>query len=150
MANKPLIMVVEHNQKTQNIVRIDLEKIGYKILPVQTTEEAWILLEEGTNLDVIVLGFHFPGEDGPAFYRRLKLDPRFKIIPVVSLVEQSKPEPKDPHGVVTNTWRETIDKTPPHLIVDIKQALKQRAGKTNLRRLWAGLEKQLAKLIFER
>ena len=72
MANKPLIMVVEHNQKTQDIVRMDLETIGYKILPVLTTEEAWKLLEEGTNLDVMVLGFHFPGEDGPAFYRRLK------------------------------------------------------------------------------
>ncbi len=144
MANKPLIMIVEHNQKTQDIVRMDLETIGYEILPVLTTEEAWNLLEEGTNLDVMVLGFYFPGEDGPAFYRRLKLDPRFKIIPVVSLVEQSKPDPKDPHGVVTNTWREPIDKTPPYLINHIKQALRQKSG------IWAGIGKRLAKLIFGR
>jgi CheY-like chemotaxis protein len=144
MAAKPLIMVVEHNQKTQDIVRMDLETIGYEILPVLTTEEAWNLLEEGTNLGVMVLGFHFPEEDGPAFYRRLKGDPRFKIIPVVPLVDQSKPDPKDPRGVVTNTWREPIDKTPPHVIIDIKQALRQKSG------VWAWLEKQMAKLIFGR
>lgn len=141
MANKHLIMVVEHNQITQDIVRVDLETIGYKVLPIVTTEKAWTLLEEGINPDVMVLGLYFPGEDGPAFYQRLKGDPRFQTIPVLPLGEQSEPEPRGPHGIVINLWRETIDKTPPHLMASIKQALKQKTGR------WSGFKK-IAKLLF--
>ena len=129
---------------------MDLATIGYTILPVLTTEEAWRLLEEGTNPDVMVLGYYFPGMDGPDFFRRLKRDPRFKEIPIVPLVGQSQQEPQGPRGIVTNTWQEVIDKTPPRLINHIDEALRQKAGRRTLPRVWARLKKRLTKLQLKR
>lgn len=142
MVPKPLIMVVEHNQRTQDILRMDLEALGYKILSVLTTEEAWRILEEGTNPDVMVLGFYFPGEDGPAFYRRLARNARFSEMIVIPLTSQSHQETQGPRGIFTNIWQEDINKTPPQLIININQALRQ---KKRMVRVWTGLKKRLVK-----
>lgn len=147
MAPKPLLMIVEHNQRTQDILRTDLEPLGYKILPILTTEEAWGRLEEGTIPDVMVLGYCFPGIDGPDFFRRLKGDARFKEMLIVPLIGQSQQEPLGPGGIVTNTWQEVIDKTPPQLINSIRQALRQKTGKV---KVWAWLIKRMAIFNFIR
>jgi hypothetical protein len=65
---------------------------------------------------------------------------------VVPLINQFQQESQGPRGIVTNTLQEVIDKTPPQLILNIKHALRQKAGAV---RVWAGLKKRLAKLKFK-
>mgnify|MGYP000868008388 CR=1 FL=1 len=83
MSNTPIILLVEDNRTTQETLKRDFEALGVDVLAVPSAEEAWLFLESGKKLDVMILDFQLPGEDGPDFFRRIQRDPRFKKIPVV-------------------------------------------------------------------
>lgn len=139
---KPVIMIVEDNQTTQETLKRDLEALELDILIAPTAKDAWDLLERGTIPDLIVLDFNLPGgEDGPSFFRRLRLDQKFESLPVIpftALIEQNntagqskvmrfinsrKPESTNNHLMVSKKGREDVYTTPEDLIIEIGRAL---------------------------
>ena len=137
-------MLVEDNPTTQETLKRDLEGLGLEVVLAASAEEAWKLLENETKPDALVLDFHLPGEDGPSFFRRLNIDPRFSalsVIPFTALMEQQdgpshskvtdfvsarKSTADNIHTIVSKKGRGDIIKTPPDLILAICHALKQK------------------------
>lgn len=142
---KPVILVVEDNLTTQETLKRDLEPLGLEVLITSTAEDAWKMLENGTIPDILILDFNLPGgEDGPNFFRRIRLDPRFKsltIIPFTALLDQQdgashskvssfiasrKPESTNTHKIVSKSGREDIYNTPEDLIIEIGRDLDKK------------------------
>lgn len=143
--SKPIIMVVEDNQTTQETLKRDLQPLGLEVLISPSAEDAWKVLESGTKPDVLILDFNLPGgEDGPTFYRRIRLHPKYKTIPVIpftALLDQQdgeshskvsnfiasrKPESIHIHKIVSKNGREDVCKTPEDLIVEIGRDLDKK------------------------
>lgn len=146
MHTKPLIMIVEDNKQTQETLKRDLEYLGMEVWQSFSAEDAWAALEAADKIPhVLILDFHLPGEDGPGFYRRLAVSPRFREIPVIpftALIGQqdatssltlasyiSSRDASAPHTqpIVSKKGREDIYKTPSELVLAIGHALRQQS-----------------------
>lgn len=82
------ILMVEDNPGDTRLVREAMRehKIHNELRDVTSAEEALELLAEGNDLPhLILLDLHLPGMSGQELLRRLKSDPRLRLIPVVVL-----------------------------------------------------------------
>src|SRR5256714_14047506 len=75
-------LVVEDDFKSADVIRVQLEAAGFKVLHVASAEEALILAEQ-QPLSLITLDVMLPNMDGWQFLDRLKEMPLLKHIPVV-------------------------------------------------------------------
>jgi PAS domain S-box-containing protein len=75
-------LVVESNYKSAELIRVQLEAEGFKVLHAATAEGA-ITLAEREPLAVITLDIMMPGVDGWAFLKRLKDIPATRLVPIV-------------------------------------------------------------------
>ncbi len=75
-------LVVESNYKSAELIRVQLEAEGFKVLHASSAEQA-IALAEREPLAVITLDIMLPDVDGWAFLKRLKEIPAVKFVPVV-------------------------------------------------------------------
>ncbi len=142
---KPYIMVVEDNKTTQETLKRDLEQLGMELKQVYSAEEAWRSLESERLPHVLILDFHLPGEDGPGFFRRLAVDPRFKTIPVIpftallgasdassvstiaSFLESRDTRDALAQPIVSKKGREDVYRVPPELILALGHALRHQS-----------------------
>jgi len=81
-APAPLVLVVDDEQATREVITRGLEKEGFRLLVAATGEEALRLARE-RKPDVISLDVLMPGMDGWTVLRALKADPLTSAIPVV-------------------------------------------------------------------
>lgn len=87
--NKPIIMVVEDNQTTQETLKREFTACGFDVVLASTAEDAFLNLEKGLKCSFIILDFHFPGgEQGPDLYRRLGLSKDYHQIPIIPFTSQ--------------------------------------------------------------
>lgn len=142
---KPFLMVVEDNKITQETLKRDLEQLGMELKQAYSAEEAWHFLETERLPHVLILDFHLPGEDGPGFFRRLAVDPRFKNIPVIpftallgasdassvstiaSFLESRDTRDFHTQTIVSKKGREDVYRVPPELILAIGHALRHQS-----------------------
>jgi PAS domain S-box-containing protein len=75
-------LVVESNYKSAELIRVQLEAEGFKVLHAATAETAMTLAER-EPLAVITLDIMMPGVDGWAFLKRLKDIPATRLVPIV-------------------------------------------------------------------
>ena len=76
------ILVAEDDSDIQELVRITLEKAGYRVYTACEGHEAWnILLDE--HIDLAVLDIGLPSLSGLDVLRRMKQEERLKSTPVV-------------------------------------------------------------------
>jgi PAS domain S-box-containing protein len=75
-------LVVEDDFKSADVIRVQLEAEGFKVLHVASAEEALVLAEQ-QPLSLITLDIMLPNMDGWQFLDRLKQMPLLKHIPVV-------------------------------------------------------------------
>ncbi len=80
----PLILVVEDNETNQLLTVAVLQRDGYRVVVAGNTEEARHHLETETP-HLILMDIQLPGEDGLAFTRQLKRNPKTSHIPVVAM-----------------------------------------------------------------
>ena len=79
-----LVMVVEDDEETRNIVHRVLEARGWRTLLARDGAEALELLERHTP-DVMLLDLMMPRVDGFGVLDALRADPRFERLPVIVL-----------------------------------------------------------------
>jgi PAS domain S-box-containing protein len=75
-------LVVESNYKSAELIRVQLEAEGFKVLHAATAEGAMTLAER-EPLAVITLDVMMPGVDGWTFLKRLKDIPATRLVPIV-------------------------------------------------------------------
>jgi two-component system alkaline phosphatase synthesis response regulator PhoP len=81
-ARHPRILVVEDEPDILDLIRYNLEKAGYGVVPAATGEAGLTLAREAPPA-LIVLDLMLPGMDGLSVCRALKREPRTAKVPVM-------------------------------------------------------------------
>jgi signal transduction histidine kinase/CheY-like chemotaxis protein/CHASE3 domain sensor protein len=81
-AAQRLVLVVEDDVHGAELMKLDLESTGYRVLTASSAEVALDMLSRELP-DLIILDILLPGMDGWEFLERIKADDRLTMIPVV-------------------------------------------------------------------
>jgi two-component system phosphate regulon response regulator PhoB len=82
------VLVVEDEPQIQELVAVNLEHQGHRVVRAASAEEAEAAIR--TELpDVLVLDWMLPGESGLAFARRLRGDARTRDLPILMLTARA-------------------------------------------------------------
>ncbi len=76
-------LVVEDEDQAAELIRLQLETEGIKVLRAASAEEGLQILHSSTTINLIILDLLFPGMDGWEFLQRIKKNQQFAHIPVV-------------------------------------------------------------------
>jgi CheY-like chemotaxis protein len=82
--NKPVILIVEDDEKNRKLCRDILQASGYQTAEARTAEEGIGLIRELAP-DLVLMDIRLPGMDGLTAMQQLRDDPRTHEIPVVAL-----------------------------------------------------------------
>jgi two-component system, OmpR family, phosphate regulon response regulator PhoB len=89
----PTVLVVEDEPQIQELIAINLEHLGHKVLRAGSAEEAESVIRAELP-DVVVLDWMLPGESGVAFARRLRSDERTRELPILMLTARAMEQDK--------------------------------------------------------
>jgi two-component system phosphate regulon response regulator PhoB len=87
------VLVVEDEPQIQELVAVNLEHSGHKVLRAASAEEAEASIRAALP-DVLVLDWMLPGESGLAFARRLRADERTRDLPILMLTARAMEQDK--------------------------------------------------------
>ena len=87
------MLVVEDEPQIQELVAVNLEHSGHKVLRAASVEEAEATIRK-TLPDVLVLDWMLPGESGVAFARRLRSEERTRELPILMLTARAMEQDK--------------------------------------------------------
>ncbi|MEO7744265.1 MAG: response regulator [Usitatibacter sp.] len=90
MANE-LILIVEDNEKNRKLVRMVLQRIGYRTLEVETGEAA-VQAARDNAPDLILMDYQLPGIDGIETFHRIRADAAIRRMPIVAVTASAMPE----------------------------------------------------------
>src|SRR3954462_7452778 len=76
------ILVVDDDQVYLDLLKLNLESYGFRVLIAGSASEAWNKCAREAP-DLVVLDVGMPIEDGHEFAKRLRADSRYSAIPVV-------------------------------------------------------------------
>lgn len=123
--HKPLILVVDDDYAIRELLRICLEREGFRVITAKDGLEG-VLLFRRHNPDAIILDIYMPMLDGWGVLEVIRSDERGRNTPIILLTVESSP------GSILRGWREGIDCfiskpfDPDDLIVVIKRALESK------------------------
>ena len=85
----PTILVVEDEPAIQELIQINLEIGGYRVVTFDSAERAQVY-EQHELLDLALLDWMLPGMSGVDFTRKLRADSRTKSLPIILLTAKSE------------------------------------------------------------
>jgi two-component system phosphate regulon response regulator PhoB len=83
-----MVLVVEDEPQIQELVAVNLEHHGHRVVRAASAEEAEAAMRAELP-DVLVLDWMLPGESGLAFARRLRGDARTRDLPILMLTARA-------------------------------------------------------------
>ena len=120
------VLVVEDEPQIQELVAVNLEHIGHKVLRAASAEEAEAAIRIALP-DVLVLDWMLPGESGLAFARRLRSDERTRDLPILMLTARAMEQDKISGLEAGADDYLTKPFSPKELAARIKAVLRRRA-----------------------
>jgi two-component system phosphate regulon response regulator PhoB len=87
------VLVVEDEPQIQELVAVNLEHLGHKVVRAASAEEAEVAIRAALP-DVLVLDWMLPGESGLAFARRLRASERTRELPILMLTARAMEQDK--------------------------------------------------------
>ena len=126
MAVGSAILVVEDEPAIQELIAVNLENAGHKVLRAGSVPEAQALIREALP-DLVLLDWMLPGSPGVAFARQLRTDQRTKDIPIIMLTARAQEQDKviglegGADDYVTKPF------SPRELLARIKSVMRRRA-----------------------
>jgi DNA-binding response OmpR family regulator len=82
---RPTILVVEDYVDTQQMLKLLLESMGFRVLTAETGNEA-VAVAANNHIDLVLIDFSLPDMSGPTVVRRLhQLNGNWTHIPTVML-----------------------------------------------------------------
>ena len=87
------VLVVEDEPQIQELVAINLEHLGHRVLRAASAEEAETAIRAALP-DVLVLDWMLPGESGISLARRLRSDARTRDLPILMLTARAMEQDK--------------------------------------------------------
>jgi two-component system phosphate regulon response regulator PhoB len=120
------VLVVEDEPQIQELVAVNLEHSGHKVLRAASAEEAEAAIRNALP-DVLVLDWMLPGESGVAFARRLRADERTRELPILMLTARAMEQDKISGLEAGADDYLTKPFSPKELAARIKAVLRRRA-----------------------
>ena len=120
------VLVVEDEPQILELVAINLEHLGHKVLRAASAEEAETAIRAALP-DVLVLDWMLPGESGLAFARRLRSDERTRELPILMLTARAMEQDKISGLEAGADDYLTKPFSPKELAARIKAVLRRRA-----------------------
>jgi DNA-binding response OmpR family regulator len=120
MPNVTSILIVEDDPMTAELYQRLLEDAGYNILTAHDTHTATQVLT-GIEVELILLDYELPGEDGLSWVKRLRQDDRYVNVPVVlvSHVTRNVDLSGDPY-----IWFMEKPRLPQHIVTAVESTIK--------------------------
>jgi two-component system phosphate regulon response regulator PhoB len=82
------ILVVEDEPQVQELLAVNLEHAGHRVLRAASAEEAEAAIRDALP-DVLILDWMLPGESGVALARRLRAEERTSGLPILMLTARA-------------------------------------------------------------
>jgi two-component system phosphate regulon response regulator PhoB len=120
------VLVVEDEPQIQELVAVNLEHLGHRVLRAASAEEAEQFIRAELP-DVLVLDWMLPGESGLAFARRLRGDARTRELPILMLTARAMEQDKISGLEAGADDYLTKPFSPKELAARIKAVLRRRA-----------------------
>ena len=119
-------LIVEDEGPILELIAVNLEHAGYRVLRARSAEEAGDLIRR-TLPDVVLLDWMLPGESGAAFARRLRADRRTCDVPIIMLTARA--EERDKIAGLEAGADDYVTKpfSPRELLARIRAVLRRRA-----------------------
>lgn len=96
------ILVVDDNEFLRELLQVQLEIAGY--IPVIANDASEAIEQLKYNkIDLILLDYMLPGDDGRSFARNIRKDPYFKKIPIIMM------SAKDNNADIVESFKVGID-----------------------------------------
>jgi two-component system phosphate regulon response regulator PhoB len=87
------ILVVEDEPAIQELIAVNLEHAGHRVLRAGSVPEAQALIREALP-DLVLLDWMLPGASGTSFARQLRTDERTRDIPIIMLTARAQEQDK--------------------------------------------------------
>jgi two-component system phosphate regulon response regulator PhoB len=120
------VLVVEDEPQILELVAVNLEHLGHKVLRAASAEEAEAAIRAALP-DVLVLDWMLPGESGLSFARRLRSDERTRELPILMLTARAMEQDKISGLEAGADDYLTKPFSPKELAARIKAVLRRRA-----------------------
>jgi two-component system phosphate regulon response regulator PhoB len=120
------VLVVEDEPQIQELVAVNLEHAGHRVVRAASAEEAETAIRSELP-DVVVLDWMLPGESGLAFARRLRGDARTRNLPILMLTARAMEQDKISGLEAGADDYLTKPFSPRELVARIKAVLRRRA-----------------------
>jgi two-component system, OmpR family, phosphate regulon response regulator PhoB len=120
------ILVVEDEPQVQELVAVNLEHAGHRVLRATTAEEAENAIREELP-DVLILDWMLPGDSGVSLTRRLRADERTRELPILMLTARAMEQDKISGLEAGADDYLTKPFSPKELAARIKAVLRRRA-----------------------
>jgi two-component system phosphate regulon response regulator PhoB len=120
------VLVVEDEPQILELIAVNLEHLGHKVLRASSAEEAESAIRAALP-DVVVLDWMLPGESGLSFARRLRSDERTKELPILMLTARAMEQDKISGLEAGADDYLTKPFSPKELAARIKAVLRRRA-----------------------
>ena len=91
---KPVILVVEDNERNRKLVRTILEFRGFEVVECEDGEPA-LQLAKDCKPKLVLMDIQLPKVDGITALHRLRADPETAAIPVVAVTASVTPSERD-------------------------------------------------------
>lgn len=86
---QPTVLVVEDEPAQLEVLAYNLEGEGFRVVKADNGTEALLLLEE-EQPDLVLLDWMLPGTSGIEVCRRIKMNPAYRLMPVIMLSARSE------------------------------------------------------------
>jgi CheY-like chemotaxis protein len=90
------ILIADHDMRTAYALSATLRAKGVEVLVAGTGPEALELLDRRPQVDALLIDVGMPQLDAHKTIRRIRLDPRFRALPIVALAGRSSAGALDP------------------------------------------------------
>jgi two-component system phosphate regulon response regulator PhoB len=120
------ILVVEDEPQVQELVAVNLEHAGHRVLRASSAEEAEAVIRKELP-DVLILDWMLPGESGVSLARRLRGAQRTQNLPILMLTARAMEQDKVTGLEVGADDFITKPFSPKELAARIKAVLRRRA-----------------------
>jgi two-component system phosphate regulon response regulator PhoB len=124
------ILVVEDEPAIQELLALNLEHAGHRVLRARDAEEAGELVRRAVP-DLILLDWMLPGQSGASFARVLRRDDRTRRVPIIILTARGEEQDKVAGLDAGADDYVTKPFSPRELLARIKAVLRRRAPQLN-------------------
>ena len=86
------VLVVDDSKAIRQIEKKYLEEMGFEVVEAEHGEEALKILEENSDIKLIILDWHMPVMNGYEFLKKVRANPKWNDIKIMMVTTENQQE----------------------------------------------------------